>query len=105
MKHHLKVLSCILLIEIRMNKKQSIEMFSYLLSISFQMLIVLFVHVDADELVHVDRDFLCDLWNTNRCGKQTLSGPNESIDVVVEVLYGKTFVDMYHNDNRSDVQH
>lgn len=61
------------------------------------------VRFDADELEHADRDFLCDLWNTNKLDKQMLFALNESIDAVLKVLYDKTFAGIYHNDNHSDV--
>jgi hypothetical protein len=65
----------------------------------------LLIPSDVDELEHVDRDFLCDLLNTNKSGRQMLFGLNGLIDVVLKVLSDRMFVDMYHNDNRSDVQY
>lgn len=63
------------------------------------------VHFDVDEYVYDDQDFLYDLLNTNIFDRQMLSDQNESIDVVVEVLYDKMYVDIYHKDNHNDVQH
>jgi hypothetical protein len=63
------------------------------------------VHFDFDELEHADQDFLCDLLNTNKYDKQMLFDLNESIDVVLKVLYDKMYVDMYHTDNHNDVRY
>ena len=46
-------------------------------------LLILSMHFDDDELVHVDRDCLCDLLNTSKSNIRMLFHLNESIDVVL----------------------